>query len=58
MIPTEVKRATEAYAAGRGDFADYLIAERAMTNGASVIATFDRALEADKRFAPPHRVAK
>ena len=54
----EVKRAIDAYAAGRGDFADYLIAERAVAGGAAVIATFDRALEADRRFAPPHRVAR
>ena len=54
----EVKRAIDAYAAGRGDFADYLIAERAVASGAAIIATFDRALEADRRFAPPHRVAR
>ena len=54
----EVKRAIEAYASGRGDFADYLIAERSVANGCSVVATFDRALEGDQRFAPPHRVAR
>ena len=52
----EVKRATEAYAAGPGDFADYLIAERAFAHGCSVIASFDAALQADKRFAAPTHV--
>ena len=48
----------ETYAAGRGDFADYLIAERSMANGCSVIATFDRTLQADARFAAPQHIAK
>lgn len=52
----EVRRATEAYAVQRGDFADYLIAERSMINGCSLIATFDRALLSDERFAAPDRV--
>jgi predicted nucleic-acid-binding protein len=51
--PDDVKRALEAYAAGRGDFADYLIAERAMANGCASIATFDRVLHSDARFVPP-----
>ncbi len=54
----EVKRAIEAYAAGRGDFADYLIAERSVANGCSVVASFDRGLEADQRFAAPQRVLR
>jgi predicted nucleic-acid-binding protein len=54
----EVKRAIETYAAGRGDFADYLIAERSIANGCSVVASFDRALEADTRFAAPPRIAR
>ena len=53
----EVKRATESYAAGPGDFADYLIAERAVANGCSVVASFDSALQSDKRFAAPHAIA-
>ena len=54
----EVKRAIESYAAGRGDFADYLIAERSITNGCSVIASFDAPPHSDKRFAAPHHIAK
>ena len=54
----EVKRAIEAYAGGRGDFSDYLIAERSVANGCSVIATFDRALETDRRFASPRHIAR
>ena len=53
----EVRRAVESYAAGSGDFADYLIAERSIANGCSVIATFDRALDADERFTAPHHIA-
>jgi len=52
----EVRRAMEAYAGTRGDFADYLIAERAVANGCSAIATFDRALLSDSRFTAPDRV--
>lgn len=48
--PDEVRRAIESYAAGRGDFADYLIAERAMASGCSAVLTFDRALHVDPRF--------
>ena len=52
----EVKRAIDAYAAGRGDFADYLIAERAFGHGCSVVATFDQVLHTDSRFRRPDRV--
>jgi predicted nucleic-acid-binding protein len=52
----EVRRATEAYAALRGDFADYLIAERSVANGCSSIATFDRVLHSDQRFAAPDQI--
>lgn len=51
----EVRRAVEAYALQKGDFADYLIAERAFSSGCSSVATFDRALHADSRFAAPDR---
>jgi predicted nucleic-acid-binding protein len=54
----DVKRAIDAYASGGGDFADYLIAERAVANGCAIVATFDRALASDKRFAPPQRIAR
>ena len=49
----EVQRAIDAFSGQRGDFADYLIAERAMTSGCTAVATFDRALLTDKRFAAP-----
>lgn len=52
----EVRRATESFAAGRGDFADYLIAEHAVASGCSTVVTFDRALHRDARFSPPHRI--
>ncbi|MDP9191668.1 MAG: type II toxin-antitoxin system VapC family toxin [Acidobacteriota bacterium] len=52
----EVRRATEAYAVQRGDFADYIIAERCMASGCSSVATFDRVLHADQRFAAPDRI--
>ncbi len=49
----EVQRALTSFENGRGDLADYLIAERAISNGCRSIATFDRALYADKRFVRP-----
>lgn len=52
----DVKRAIDSYAAGRGDFADYLIAERSMAAGCTAIATFDRALQSDSRFKAPDRL--
>lgn len=52
----EVRRAIDAYAAQRGDFADYLLAERSFANGCSTVATFDRVLHSDARFQPPHRI--
>jgi predicted nucleic-acid-binding protein len=54
--PDEVKRAIDAYASGRGDFADYLIAEQSIAAGCSAIATFDRALLSDPRFKSPDRL--
>ncbi|HVS30882.1 MAG TPA: type II toxin-antitoxin system VapC family toxin [Thermoanaerobaculia bacterium] len=46
----QVQRAIDSYGVQRGDFADYLIAERAQASGCTAIATFDRALLADQRF--------
>lgn len=46
----QVGRALERYGSSRGDFADYLIAERAVAHGCTSIATFDRALCSDPRF--------
>ena len=37
-------RALRAYAAGKGNFADYLIREHARVAGADTVATFDRTL--------------
>ncbi|MBA4070738.1 MAG: VapC toxin family PIN domain ribonuclease [Gemmatimonas sp.] len=45
-----VRRALTRYAAGRGDFADYLLLERAAAAGASPVASFDRALRREKGF--------
>jgi predicted nucleic-acid-binding protein len=47
------RRATDAYAAGGGDFADYLIREHARDAGCSAVATFDRTLHKDKLFVAP-----
>ncbi|MFN2240312.1 MAG: PIN domain-containing protein [Thermoanaerobaculia bacterium] len=51
--PDQVREAIEAYARGKGDFADYLIAERAMAEGCTKVFTFDRALHSDSRFEAP-----
>ncbi len=48
--PDQVGRAVERYASSRGDFADYLIAERAVVRGCTSVATFDRVLRIDPRF--------
>jgi predicted nucleic-acid-binding protein len=48
-----VRRATDAYATGGGDFADYLIREHARDAGCSAVVTFDRALLKDKFFIAP-----
>ena len=50
--PDDVRRAVDSYSAGKGDFADYLIAEAAFAHGCSSVATFDRALLDDERFKP------
>jgi predicted nucleic-acid-binding protein len=49
----QVQRALESFDKGRGGFADYLIAERAVAHGCSAVATFDRALDGDPRFRRP-----
>ncbi len=51
--PDAVRRATESYSGGKGDFADYLIAETSIAHGCSSVATFDRALLDDGRFRSP-----
>lgn len=40
----EIRRALGDYEHRKGDFADYLIREHALTAGCSAVATFDRAL--------------
>lgn len=45
-----VEGALEAYRAGRGDFADYLIREQARAAEASEVVTFDRALKGESGF--------
>lgn len=46
-------RALEAFATGRGDFADYLIREHAVAAGADTVATFDRSLLTERGFSKP-----
>jgi predicted nucleic-acid-binding protein len=48
--PDELARAIRAYAAGRGDFADYVIREHARSAGCESVATFDRALLREPGF--------
>jgi predicted nucleic-acid-binding protein len=48
-----ISRALRAFAEGRGDFADYLIRERADAAGCTTVETFDRVLHAEKGFSPP-----
>ncbi|MBI3181051.1 MAG: type II toxin-antitoxin system VapC family toxin [Myxococcales bacterium] len=46
-------RAIDAFAGGRGDFADYLIREQAREAGGETVATFDRALLGEEGFVEP-----
>lgn len=48
-----IARAVDAFAAGRGDFADYVIREQARAMGSDSVATFDRALLKEEGFTPP-----
>lgn len=48
--PSVVRRALVAYRKGPGDFADYLLRERAAFAGAEPLATFDRSLRAEPGF--------
>jgi len=48
-----VVRALRAFERGKGGFADYLLAERARDAGCTSVATFDRALHADRGFVAP-----
>lgn len=51
--PDRVSRALNAFAAGKGDFADYLIREHARAAGCDAVATFDRALLREDGFRAP-----
>jgi len=46
-------RALDAFVRGKGDFADYLIRERARLAGCDSVATFDRALLRESGFVRP-----
>jgi predicted nucleic-acid-binding protein len=48
-----LSRALEAFAAGKGDFADYVIREHARAAGCDHVATFDRLRRREKGFAAP-----
>lgn len=48
-----LSRVLRAFGEGRGDFADYLIRERALAYGCSTVETFDRVLQAEDGFSPP-----
>ena len=49
----QLTRALDAYARGKGDFADYLIRENARAAGCDEVLTFVRALLHDTGFAAP-----
>jgi predicted nucleic-acid-binding protein len=48
-----VAGALAAFAVGRGDFADYVIRERARESGSETVLTFDRALLKEEGFTEP-----
>jgi predicted nucleic-acid-binding protein len=48
--PERLWRALKGYAAGKGDFADYLIREQAKAVGCEAVATFDADLFPDESF--------
>lgn len=51
--PDALDRALRAYAAGKGDLADYLIREVARAAGSTATLTFDRALIGEAGFKEP-----
>jgi predicted nucleic-acid-binding protein len=53
VVPEEqlVRSALAAFTAGRGDFADHLIRERASARGFAPLATFDESLHGLRGFA-------
>lgn len=48
-----ITRALDAFTAGRGDFADYLLREHARTAGCETVATFDRVLLNEPGYSAP-----
>lgn len=51
--PDRLSRALEAFLAGKGDFADYVIREEARAAGCDRVATFDRVLLKESAFVAP-----
>jgi predicted nucleic-acid-binding protein len=49
--PREVRRASDLFAQGKADFADYLLGQVARADGAAVTYTFDRQLKGESLFA-------
>ena len=49
----QLARALDAFAEGRGDFADYVIREHARAADCEAVATFDRALLQERGFVAP-----
>ena len=47
------RRALAAYTQGRGDFADYIIRERAWSAGCDHVATFDKKVLKENGFSAP-----
>ena len=52
-VPDQLTRAHAAYAAGKGDFADYLVREHARGAGCDEVATFDKVLLRERGFTAP-----
>ncbi len=48
-----VARALDSFEEGKGDFADYMIAEHASSAGFEQVATFDKNLLKEDRFVSP-----
>ena len=48
----QLVRALDAYATGKGDFADYLVREHAREAECESVATFDKVLLKERGFAP------
>ena len=51
--PDQLTRALACFAAGKGDFADYLMREHARAAGYDEVATFDKVLLRERGFASP-----